>query len=52
LFPIKENFGTRLARTSGNILQIDDDGKVSSVLKKVDKKIKQKKEDEKKDREN
>ncbi|PKB93110.1 hypothetical protein RhiirA5_508075 [Rhizophagus irregularis] len=29
---------TRLARTSGNIFQIDNDGKVSSVLKEVKKK--------------
>ncbi|CAG8650711.1 21912_t:CDS:1, partial [Rhizophagus irregularis] len=28
----------RLARTSGNIFQIDNDGKVSSVLKEVKKK--------------
>ncbi|GES84543.1 hypothetical protein GLOIN_2v1769896 [Rhizophagus clarus] len=37
-FPV--NFNTRLARTSGNILQIDDDGKVLSVLKKIDREIK------------
>uniref|UniRef100_U9TKP6 Uncharacterized protein n=1 Tax=Rhizophagus irregularis (strain DAOM 181602 / DAOM 197198 / MUCL 43194) TaxID=747089 RepID=U9TKP6_RHIID len=30
----------RLARTSGNIFQIDNDGKVSSVLKEIRKKEK------------
>jgi hypothetical protein len=34
---------TRLARTSGNILQIDENGKVSSVLKRVEEKLKLKK---------
>ncbi|RIA87165.1 hypothetical protein C1645_828188 [Glomus cerebriforme] len=34
-----ENLGTRLARTSGNILQVDDEGKVSSILKKVDNEL-------------
>jgi hypothetical protein len=40
-FPItkKENIGTRLARTSGNILQIDDNGNVSSILKIVESKL-------------
>ncbi|GBB99303.1 hypothetical protein RclHR1_03480007 [Rhizophagus clarus] len=49
-FPMKiiENLGTRLARTSGNILQIDDDGRVSSVLKKVENELNRKKEKEKK----
>ncbi|RIA86143.1 hypothetical protein C1645_829709 [Glomus cerebriforme] len=32
-----ENLTTCLARTSGNILQIDNTGKVTSILKKVDK---------------
>jgi hypothetical protein len=36
---------TRSARTSGNILQIDDNGKVSSVLKRVEEKLKSKKID-------
>ncbi|CAB4495387.1 unnamed protein product [Rhizophagus irregularis] len=49
-FPItKTNMNdiyTRLAITSGNILQIDDDGKVSSVLKKVENEINKKKLDE------
>ncbi|PKY38092.1 hypothetical protein RhiirA4_439136 [Rhizophagus irregularis] len=45
---IIENLGTRLARTSGNILQIGDDGKVSSVLKKIEKELKKKKKNEKK----
>jgi hypothetical protein len=33
----KDNLTTRLARTSGNILQIDDSGKIISILKKVKK---------------
>src|SRR5689334_10725145 len=37
-----ENFSivelsNRLARTSGNILQVDEEGRVTSVLKKIDK---------------
>ncbi|PKC57500.1 hypothetical protein RhiirA1_541575 [Rhizophagus irregularis] len=44
---IIKNLGTRLARTSGNILQIGDDGKVSSVLKKIEKELKKKKKNEK-----
>ncbi|PKY33126.1 hypothetical protein RhiirB3_451804 [Rhizophagus irregularis] len=44
-FPITktniDDIYTRLAITSGNILQIDDYGKVSSVLKKVEKEIKE-----------
>ncbi|PKB92378.1 hypothetical protein RhiirA5_444929 [Rhizophagus irregularis] len=36
---------TRLAITSGNILQIDDYGKISSVLKKFEKEINKKKLD-------
>ncbi|CAB5370441.1 unnamed protein product [Rhizophagus irregularis] len=36
---------TRLARTSGNILLIEDNGKVSSVLKKVEENLKLKKVD-------
>ncbi|RIA86306.1 hypothetical protein C1645_340202 [Glomus cerebriforme] len=46
-----ENLGSRLARTSGNILQVDDDGKVTSILKRVNNKLskqKQKKKEEKK----
>jgi hypothetical protein len=48
-FPMKtiENLDTRLARTSGNILQIDDNGNVSSVLKKIEKDLDQKKKEEK-----
>ena len=40
-FPITimENYGTHLARSSGNILQIGDDGKVSSVLKEIEKEM-------------
>ncbi|GBB91276.1 hypothetical protein RclHR1_18460001 [Rhizophagus clarus] len=34
----KDNLSTRLVRTSGNILQIDDKGEVSSVLENVEKK--------------
>jgi len=44
---IIKNLGTRLARTSGNILQIDDDGTVSSVLKKVEKELKKSKREKK-----
>ncbi|GES94214.1 hypothetical protein GLOIN_2v1475229 [Rhizophagus clarus] len=45
-FPItiKENIGTRLARTSGNILRIGDDGSVSSIFKIIEKKKKEIKE--------
>jgi hypothetical protein len=32
-----ENLGARLARTSGNLLQVDDKGKVTSILKKIEK---------------
>ncbi|RGB30630.1 hypothetical protein C1646_765101 [Rhizophagus diaphanus] len=46
-FPITktnmDDIYARLAITSGNILQIDDHGKVSSVLKKVEKEINKKK---------
>ncbi|RGB41636.1 hypothetical protein C1646_751929 [Rhizophagus diaphanus] len=45
---IIENLSTRLARTSGNILQINDDGKVSSVLKRVENELKTKKKENKK----
>ncbi|RIA86148.1 hypothetical protein C1645_856694 [Glomus cerebriforme] len=31
-----EDLDTRLARTSGNLLQVDDKGKVTSVLKKIE----------------
>src|SRR6266498_2881074 len=41
---LEEDIGARLARTSGNILQINDDGTVSSVLKKVENESKRKKE--------
>src|SRR6266542_104565 len=34
-FPTKY-FNVRLARTYGNLLQIDDEGKIISILKKVD----------------
>ncbi|RIA86147.1 hypothetical protein C1645_807927 [Glomus cerebriforme] len=34
-------FNDRLARTSGNILQVDDVGRVTSVLKKIENKLKQ-----------
>ncbi|PKY60223.1 hypothetical protein RhiirA4_483690, partial [Rhizophagus irregularis] len=48
-FPITktniDDIYTRLAMTSGNILQIDDYGKVSSVLKKVENEINKKKLD-------
>ncbi|PKK73779.1 hypothetical protein RhiirC2_709382 [Rhizophagus irregularis] len=46
LISTKKDIRTRLARTLGNILQIDDDGTVSSFIKKVEKKLKQKKEKE------
>ncbi|RGB26308.1 hypothetical protein C1646_770586 [Rhizophagus diaphanus] len=35
----KDNLTTRLVRISGNILQIDDSGEVSTVFKKIEKKI-------------
>ncbi|PKY52149.1 hypothetical protein RhiirA4_469605 [Rhizophagus irregularis] len=41
---IVRNIDTRLARTSGNILQIDNDGKVSSILKKIERILRQRKE--------
>src|SRR6266496_2962845 len=52
-FPITimGNLGTRLVRTPGNILQINDDGTVSSVLKKVENELKQIKENAKKEKE-
>ncbi|CAB4393974.1 unnamed protein product [Rhizophagus irregularis] len=37
-----------LTSTSGNVLQIDDDGKVLSVVKKVEEMLKQKKQEDKK----
>ncbi|PKY55879.1 hypothetical protein RhiirA4_448539 [Rhizophagus irregularis] len=37
-----ENIDTRLAKISGNVLQIDDKGKVSSVLKKIEEDKKKK----------
>ncbi|CAB5362983.1 unnamed protein product [Rhizophagus irregularis] len=43
-----KNLSTCLARTSGNILQIDDDGKVSSVLKKVENELKKTKKEKNK----
>ncbi len=40
-----ENLGiTRLAKTSGNILQINDDGSVLSVLKNIEQELEQKKD--------
>ena len=41
---IIENLSTCLTRTLGNILYIDDNGKVSSVLKKVERRLKQEKD--------
>ncbi|CAB5365034.1 unnamed protein product [Rhizophagus irregularis] len=41
---IIKNIDTSLVSTSGNILQIDNDGKVSSVLKKIVRILKQRKE--------
>src|SRR3989337_1291482 len=32
----KQNIGTRLASTSGNLLQVDHEGKVTSILKMID----------------
>ncbi|RGB23884.1 hypothetical protein C1646_805703 [Rhizophagus diaphanus] len=49
LISTKKDIRIRLARTLGNILQIDDDGTVSSFIKKVEKKLKQKKKKEKND---
>ncbi|CAI2171840.1 19309_t:CDS:10 [Funneliformis geosporum] len=39
-FPLCEN--THLARTSGNLLQVDDNGKVTSVLKMIDNELRKK----------
>ena len=36
-----KDLGTRLARTSGNLLYVDDKGKVRSVLKEIELKRKQ-----------
>ena len=41
---IIENLSTCLTRTLGNILYIDNNGKVSSVLKKVERRLKQEKD--------
>ncbi|POG58583.1 hypothetical protein GLOIN_2v904925 [Rhizophagus irregularis DAOM 181602=DAOM 197198] len=41
-FLTTKNISTRLARTSGNLLQIDDKGNITSILKKVDKLLEQK----------
>ncbi|RGB41646.1 hypothetical protein C1646_751942 [Rhizophagus diaphanus] len=46
-----ENLSTCLARTSGNILQINDDGKVSSVLKRVENELKKTKKEKNKNKE-
>ena len=37
-----QNLGTRLARTSGNLLQVDDTGKVTSILKTIEIELKNK----------
>ncbi|GES84549.1 hypothetical protein GLOIN_2v1769896 [Rhizophagus clarus] len=39
--------GTRLASTSGNILQVDDEGNVRSVLKRIENKLLKQKDKEK-----
>ncbi|PKY48925.1 hypothetical protein RhiirA4_526366 [Rhizophagus irregularis] len=46
-FPItiKENIGTHLARTSGNILQVNDNGNIKSIVKFIEN-LKQKKIEE------
>ncbi|CAB4387556.1 unnamed protein product [Rhizophagus irregularis] len=41
-FLTTKNISTRLARTSGNLLQIDDKGNITSILKRVDKLLEQK----------
>ncbi|PKY45737.1 hypothetical protein RhiirA4_542826 [Rhizophagus irregularis] len=41
-----DNLGTRLARTSGNLLQVDNEGNVKSILKRVDKLLQQQQETE------
>ncbi|CAB5370448.1 unnamed protein product [Rhizophagus irregularis] len=41
-----DNLGTRLARTSGNLLQVDNEGNVKSILKRLDKLLKQQQETE------
>ncbi|GES84550.1 hypothetical protein GLOIN_2v1838566 [Rhizophagus clarus] len=43
-FLTTNNIGTRLARTSGNLLQVDNEGNVTSILKRVDKLLKQQEE--------
>ncbi|POG75664.1 hypothetical protein GLOIN_2v1769895 [Rhizophagus irregularis DAOM 181602=DAOM 197198] len=50
LISIKKDIKTRLARTLGNILQIDDNGTVSSLIKKVEEKLKRQKEKEEKEK--
>ena len=40
-FTISDNLGTRFARTSGNLLQVDNNGNVISVLRKVEFELKQ-----------
>ncbi|CAG8453561.1 13580_t:CDS:10 [Rhizophagus irregularis] len=41
-FLTTKNIYTRLTRTSGNLLQIDDKGDVTSIVKRVDRLLKQK----------
>ncbi|GBB90271.1 hypothetical protein RclHR1_17170002 [Rhizophagus clarus] len=41
----------RITRSSGYVLQINNDGTVSSVIKRIEKKLKQKKKDAKEERE-
>src|SRR6266498_4118287 len=40
-----QNISTRLASTSGNLLQVDDEGKVTSILKLIELKEKEKKDE-------
>ncbi|PKY30080.1 hypothetical protein RhiirB3_485423 [Rhizophagus irregularis] len=41
MLPSVKNLDTCLARTSGNILQVDDEGKVKSVLKRIENELEQ-----------
>jgi hypothetical protein len=47
ILPNIENIDTRLARTSGNILQVDNEGKVRSVLKRFENELLKQKNKEK-----
>ncbi|RIA84913.1 hypothetical protein C1645_858515 [Glomus cerebriforme] len=50
-FPNIEYLGTRLARTSGNILRVDNKGIVTSVLREVENKLSEQKKQKQKEKE-